>query len=273
MNLSFDHLVHFLRRNPAEAVAAMGQAGFHAVPGGRHPLWGTWNSLCYFGLSYVEFLAVEQEETARQSDNPLVRQLVADIASAGEGMGQIALRTTRMDEWAAHLPAKGIRVTGPVAGSRTRGDGSVIRWRMLFIQAEGGGFQPPFLIEWGEPDAERMEDLAKRGIWAAHPNGADSFLEVVYAVHHLEEAVDRWHQWLAAEAGAVTYEKQLDAWCQRIALPGGDVLLCQPKGDGWTAHALRERGERPFFARFGGGRGEQVWSCFGGSYGLAGQGE
>jgi len=273
VSLAFDHLVHFLQRNPMEAAELMSQAGFHAVPGGRHPQWGTWNSLCYFGLSYVEFLAVEQEETARRSDNPLVRQLLADVAAAGEGMGQIALRTSRIDEWAARLQAKGIRVTGPVAAGRTRADGSAIRWRMLFLHAEvshaeGSGVLPPFLIEWEEPDEERKEDLAKRGLWAAHPNGAESLLEVAYAVRSLEEAVERWRQWFALEAEAVAFDERLDAWCQRIALPGGDVLLCQPKGEGWAAQALKKRGERPFLARFGGSGREQVWNFLGVSYQL-----
>ena len=270
MDLAFDHLVHFLQRKPGEAVNVFAQAGFHAVPGGRHSLWGTWNALSYFDLSYIEFFAVEHAELARQSDNPLVRQLVEEI-SLGEGFGQIALRTTRMDEWAEHLRAKGLPVTGPVQGRRTREDGTEIRWRMLFFQADANGFAPPFFIEWEQPDEERRDDLTRRGILAPHPNGAAGLQAVGYAVHDLEKAAERWKSWFAVESGAVFYDERIDAWCTSIPLAGGDVRFCQPKGDGLASQALRARGEHPFVAWFAGGEKDREWSVFGGLYRTSGE--
>ncbi len=112
MQLSFDHLVHFVHRPPVEAARLFQEAGFHAVAGGRHTHWGTWNSLSYLGLSYVEFLAVEEATVAKQSDNPLIRQLVWE-ANRGEGLGQIALRTRQMDAWVERFQSLGLKVTGP----------------------------------------------------------------------------------------------------------------------------------------------------------------
>ncbi|WP_400163256.1 VOC family protein [Brevibacillus sp. TJ4] len=265
MDLAFDHVVHFLRREPAEAAAAFAVCGFHTVPGGRHLPWGTWNALSYFDLSYVEFFAVEQAEIASKSDNPLVRQLVDD-SSLGEGFGQIALRTTQMDEWARRLMTKDLSITGPLQGSRMREDGTEIRWRMLFVETGKSGFRPPFLIEWAQPDEERRADLSLRGVIASHPNETRVLAGIGYAVHDLEQAAQRWKNWFAGESSPVFYDVCTDAWCTRFSLPGADVCFCQPKGEGLAFQALRTRGERPFIAWVKGGETAREWQVCGGLY-------
>lgn len=265
MTLEFDHLVHFLHRPPSDALELLSQAGYHAVAGGRHAAWGTRNSLSYFGLSYVEFLSVEVESVARASDNPLIGQVVADI-DRGEGFSQIALRTTQMDEWADRLRKQGMCVIGPVQGSRTRDDGTVIRWRMLFLEDEKAELQPPFLIEWQQSDAERKNDLTLRGILAPHPNGASALDSVGYAVKDLGKAVQAWQRWFQAESGAAYRDEQLGATSQTIELTGGDIVLCQPDGEGMAQSALASRGERPFFARFAGASEERQDVILGGVY-------
>ncbi|KMZ40246.1 MULTISPECIES: VOC family protein [Bacillales] len=268
MQLTFDHLVHFVHRTPQEAAVQFCQAGFHAVAGGRHASWGTWNSLSYFGLSYVEFLAVEHPELARQSENPLIRQCIEDEAK-GEGFGQIALRTNEMDVWAERLQSQGLQVTGPVAGSRTREDGTTLRWRMLFLEDAGSNLLPPFLIEWSQTDAERREDLTNRGIIGAHPNGAAHLKSIGYAVTDLEEATARWQSWFGWEKSEVFHDKELGAICQAFELPGGNVVLCQPTEEGMAQTAWKKRGQRPFFARLTGGGKDSEYKIGGGSYFLA----
>ncbi|MED4780513.1 VOC family protein [Brevibacillus choshinensis] len=265
LGLSLDHIVHFLYRTPMEATEQFRQKGYHAVAGGRHTMWGTWNSLSYFGLSYVEFLAVEQTELAKQSENPLIRQLVEE-QSSGEGLGQIALRTQEMDQWATELREKGLHVTGPVAGSRTREDGTVIRWRMLFLEDPSGGRMPPFLIEWQESDDERVKDLTYRGMIADHPNGADGIQAVGYAVAELEEAAKQWERWFGWESSDLFIDEQMGARCRSFKVPGGDIVLCQPIGEGMAREALETRGERPFFVRVCGTNREGSDTIFGGAY-------
>ncbi len=265
MRLTFDHLVHFVHRTPQEAAEQFFQAGFHAVAGGRHASWGTWNSLSYFGLSYVEFLAVEHQELARQSENPLVRQCIEDEAK-GEGFGQIALRTNEMDAWAERLRSQGLQVTGPVAGSRTRDDGTTLRWRMLFLEDADSALLPPFLIEWSETDEERIEDLTDRGIIDAHPNGAAHLMSVGYAVTDLEEATARWQSWFGWKKSEVFHDKELGAICQAFELPGGNVVLCQPTEEGLAQTAWKNRGQRPFFARLAGASKNNEYKIGGGSY-------
>ncbi|MFE1625762.1 VOC family protein [Brevibacillus reuszeri] len=264
MQLVFDHLVHFLDRAPAEATEKFRQAGFHAVAGGRHEAWGTWNNLSYFGLSYVEFLAIEVDVLAEQSDNLLIRQLVQD-REIGEGLGQVALRTKQMDEWARILAEKNLNVHGPVAGSRKREDGSLLSWRMLFFEDPKSQLRPPFLIEWQQSDEEREVDLRKRGIIAAHPNQANDLQSVGYAVHDLEDAVNTWKRWLDCQVSSVWMDEQLGARCQSLELNGQRIVFCQPVTEGLASQALSARGQNPFFASFTGGS-EGSEAIFGATY-------
>lgn len=250
MQLSFDHLVHFVHRPPAEAARLFREAGFHAVTGGRHTHWGTWNSLSYFGLSYVEFLAVEDAAVAGRSDNPLIAQLVAEH-ELGEGLGQIALRTSEMDRWVERFRSLGLKLTGPVDGSRTRDDGKTLRWRMLFAEDPQTARKLPFLIEWQETDEERQADLTQRGIIASHPNGAAELLAVGFAVANLDAAAADWTRWFGLQGGEVFTDERLGARCLSLALPGGSIVLCEPTQPGAAQQALAASGERPFFAKIG----------------------
>ncbi|MGQ7280189.1 VOC family protein [Brevibacillus thermoruber] len=265
MELAFDHLVHFLRRPPVEAAERLQKEGFHALAGGRHEAWGTCNSLSYFGLAYVEFLAVEYPEVAERSDNPLVRQLVQD-AAVGEGMGQIALRTRDIERWAEHFHERGMKVTGPLPGSRKREDGTVIRWQMLFAETPEERGRVPFLIQWEQSDDERRDDLTRRGVIAPHPNGTHALKCVCLAAEDADEAAERWRRWFGLEAADAFVDEGLNARCRTLAFSGGAVVLCQPLGEGLARDALLARGERPFFVRFAGGSGEIRHELYGGWY-------
>ena len=63
--LRFDHLVHAVHGTPEEAVKQMQALGFHTVLGGAYYL-GYLDSLSYFDLSYIEFLAVQHEEKRKK---------------------------------------------------------------------------------------------------------------------------------------------------------------------------------------------------------------
>ncbi|QQE75983.1 VOC family protein [Brevibacillus composti] len=265
MKLSFDHLVHFLYRPPAEALEPLGDAGFHAVAGGQHEAWGTYNSLSYFGLSYIEFFAARSTEIAAKSENPLVQQLLAD-RPCGEGMGQIALRTSEIERWSERFREQGCQVTGPLAGSRRREDGSLIQWKMLFAKDPRRKYRMPFLIEWADTDESRLADLTRRGVVAPHPNGASEIAYVAIAAHDQADAAEAWQEWLGLKAGPDYYDEELQATCRRLSCPGGDLVFCRPEGDGPAGEALAARGERPFLIRFAGAdAGRRVW-LFGSRY-------
>src|SRR5690606_6415512 len=128
------------------------KCGIHAVEGGSHPDWGTANTLCYFELSYIEYLGVENPAVAGKArSNPLVRQALEDL-SHGEGPARIALRTDDLAEAARLLEKQGWKTSGPFPGSRTRPDGTLLRWSLLFPEGPAAELHPPFLIRTAHSD-------------------------------------------------------------------------------------------------------------------------
>ncbi|MCS5961694.1 VOC family protein [Klebsiella pneumoniae subsp. pneumoniae] len=64
--LQWDHAVQFVNQ-PEAAIEIFAGQQLRAVAGGRHPGWGTRNALSYFGLTYIEFLAIaDPDEPARR---------------------------------------------------------------------------------------------------------------------------------------------------------------------------------------------------------------
>ncbi|MCL6452032.1 MAG: VOC family protein [Alicyclobacillus sp.] len=164
--LALDHVIHVVRDPEVARRRFERAAGVHTVPGGVHPAWGTWNTLAYFGLSYIEWLGVQDPAVAAHST--FGRNALNRLAM-GEGASQFALRTRQMDELAAAWQRRGLSFTGPVEASRKRPDGSELRWRMLFPEQlkgageAGGPALLPFVIEWGEDDRERLAELRTSG--------------------------------------------------------------------------------------------------------------
>lgn len=252
MQVAFDHLVHFIQVHPQQAVKQMSMLGLHAVAGGRHENWGTFNSLCYFDLSYIEFLGLEHPDVAEQArEYGLIDQLLLDLPK-GEGLGTIALRTDNMEESAAILRSKGIRVRGPFPGSRQRSDGRVISWKMLFLERESDDLPLPFFIQWEQTDEERRADLAQNGIIAPHPAGEIALDYVAYAVGDLDKTGKQWQDLFSLEAKEPYFHKQWGATCQILSLTGGNLLFCQPEGKGIVSEVLQKRGERPFLVNLRG---------------------
>lgn len=145
--LAIDHIVIASRNPEQEAQAYVEKHGIIALEGGRHEEWGTYNYLAYFqNKSYIEWIGVFDEELARKSDNPLIRQTVNFLDEEKSGIINYALRTSKLDEYIAYFEANNIEYAGPFPGSRKKVDGSMLTWRMLFPKGE----KPfPFLIEWG----------------------------------------------------------------------------------------------------------------------------
>jgi hypothetical protein len=264
---ALDHIVHFISCPPAEAATKLREMGFHAVEGGIHQTWGTYNSLCYFGLTYLEFLAIENWEVAKQSDNPLIKQIVRE-AERGEGLCQIAFRANDIERTASQLKEKGIKTIGPFPGRRTREDGSVIEWRMLFAENQAVRHPLPFFIEWKQHDIERMKDLTTRAIISKHKNGIQKIDYIAYAVHSVDETIDNWKNWFELEAGERYTDERLQANCQLMLLEEANILFCEPYGPGAVADILELRGEYPFLLKFKGEDQNKEHSLFGSLYNI-----
>ncbi|MDM5155361.1 VOC family protein [Bacillus sp. DX1.1] len=249
--LVFDHLVHVIQGTPIEAVKRMKSLGFHVLEGGEHTNWGTWNSLSYFDLAYIEFLAVQNENKAKQADNPLVLQAI-DKLMDGEGMLQIAVRTDRIEELAATFVEKGLHITGPIEGKRIRKDGHLIEWKMLFVNQEENGPRFPFFIQWEESDESRRIDLQQVGVITPHDNQVKEIQTVYYAVNNVRETTAKWKDILQVQVNPVEIHKEWNALCQSISLENMKVQFCEPKGEGLVQESLKQCGELPFAIEFKG---------------------
>ncbi|MDE3838936.1 VOC family protein [Bacillus methanolicus] len=261
MKLELDHVVHFLNRHPLEAVKLLKNHGYHAVMGGRHEHWGTHNSLFYNGLSYVEFLAIEDRQKANEADNPLVQQLINDIGK-GEGVGQICLRTDNISVLQSTIRKRGFNTSDIFDGSRKREDGSVIRWKMLFILEKT--FMPfPFFIEWEQTDEERLHDLKKlRMITEDQENR--SIKSVTYTVHNAEKAAKEWSKLFDVPILDITDSEDKTASVQVGEL---EVVFVQPATKESDLYkVLHQRGERPFLVTFEPKLQKQGFELFGTRY-------
>jgi len=265
MRLHFDHLVHFIDRNPAEVVSCLGEEGFHAVMGGHHEMWGTYNALCYFDLAYVEFLAVEDRSVAESArDNGLISQLLWDLQK-GEGLGQIAIRTDDILGLANQLREKGFEIDLR-EGSRKRNDGSLLRWKMLFIANDAERLPYPFFIEWDQDDESRRVELTARKVIANHPLGNLKLKAIYYLVNHLASAIEKWSLMLGCAASDPYVDDELGSTCQSFKIGEVEIIFCQPSQENHIGPMLINRGERPFMIKLTGASKAKKINLYNGIY-------
>lgn len=158
-----DHIVHHVTKTPNQVTIDWSETGAHAVIGGQHTYWGTYNALLYTKTSYIEWLAIEHKEVAENANHPLINLLLHDLKSA-PGFGTICIRTTSIDELHKQLEAKGIETSGVLHAERKTTSGLIRRWKMLFVKEEISDALPtPFFIEWEESDEGRYQSLREDG--------------------------------------------------------------------------------------------------------------
>ncbi|MBX6351918.1 MAG: VOC family protein [Thermoflavifilum sp.] len=185
----FDHLVHFVP-DPETARMAFETLGIHTVAGGRHVEWGTYNTLAYFDLAYIEWLGVEDAVKAREF--ALGQQAMA-LLPRGGGAARFAVRVRDIEARAARWQAAGLSFVGPMPGRRMRPDGSVIEWSLLFPLHEDWMRLPvPFAIQWQQDDETRRKDLLDRGALSAAPEGQWALRRLIGMVRQPSETVARW---------------------------------------------------------------------------------
>lgn len=135
--LVVDHVNHAVADLDAAADRFLDEYGLASVVGGRHPGHGTANRIIPLGDTYIELIAVVDEQEAAGSP------LGAKVLAAGEQWIGLAMRAERLGD---HVAAD----EELVAMSRTRPDGIELTWRIAhfdrFVRGDG-----PFLIQWDVP--------------------------------------------------------------------------------------------------------------------------
>lgn len=140
--LGIDHVVLAVRDLEASAIRMWDDHGLRFVSGGRHPRWGTANMVAPLGRDYVELLGVVDEEVG--SGSVLGRTLM-ELSAGGDRWFSVCVADDDIDATAARV---GLTVQ---PGSRTRPDGTEVRWRGAGIEERGEDLWLPFFIAWDVP--------------------------------------------------------------------------------------------------------------------------
>ncbi|WJY27116.1 MULTISPECIES: VOC family protein [Sporosarcina] len=186
--MKLDHAVWFTERTP-DTVAGQYEGTYR---GGSHEKWGTYNALKYLQNGYIEWLAVEDPETAGQSGNPLVRLLLHDLAAYGEGWGTLCFSTDGIDQLDARLTTAGFKTSGVLNASRKSTAGSLKKWKLLFIEESYTDKLPfPFFIQWEEDEETRRNVLMEEG-FLGETGASERIEECVLETDDPQAAIGNW---------------------------------------------------------------------------------
>jgi hypothetical protein len=189
--VKWDHLVHYVN-DLVKPVDIFGDHGLIAFKGGSHKDWGTYNALSYFGLTYLEFLGIENLELAKATEHNLVVKDAVKLLPEHEVLSRVVIRTDDIEEIATSLKAAGLSLSPIIDGKRLDNEGRLIEWRMMIIEGDFQGLVYPFIIQWSGTDAERLERLTSSGVIQPHPAGP---VEIVRAVFHVSDPAATANHW------------------------------------------------------------------------------
>ena len=137
-----DHVVLAVRNLAASAGRLWNEHGLRFSPGGRHPQWGTANMIAPLGNDYIELLGVVDEEVG---SNSVLGRTLMELSEDGDRWFSVCLSDDDIDATAARL---GLTIR---PGTRTRPDGTEVRWRGAGIEERGEDLCLPFFISWDVP--------------------------------------------------------------------------------------------------------------------------
>lgn len=190
--IQWDHTVHYVN-DLSLVIKKMNEYGLRAFNGGSHTQWGTNNVLSYFDLCYLEFLAVEDEDVARQIADPneVIRDAVRLLPNQ-EILSRPALRTDNIEAVVTSLRANKLTVSPIMPGKRIDAQGNLIEWKMATIAGDYQGLAYPFVIEWKGTDDERRTRLTESGIIKPHPVGDVTVEQAIFEVSDPSAVAEHW---------------------------------------------------------------------------------
>lgn len=190
--LRWDHAVHYVN-NLDDAIAAFHDNQLAAFPGGAHPGWGTHNALSYFGLTYLEFLSIrDADELAQAQQRFLLSQDAQRLLPEQQVLYRVALRSDDIEATHAELLAHGLSLSPIVDGKRHDKQGNLIEWRIFTISGDIDGVPYPFVLQWKNDDATRLNFLRTHNIDRPHPVGQARLQAAIFKVKHPQRVADRW---------------------------------------------------------------------------------
>jgi hypothetical protein len=175
MTLELDHVIVCVADVDSAADLFEERFGVEAVGGGRHEGHGTENRIIPLGESYVELLAVSDDEEAASS--PFGRW--AAEQTHGADAKAVCLRTDDLDMVCARLGLE----ASPM--SRVTPAGQILEWRIAGLEQALPQVMP-FFIQWDVPPGSHPGRAT-----AAHPAGAMKLTSVAILGDHLDE-LNEW---------------------------------------------------------------------------------
>jgi hypothetical protein len=154
---------------------------------------------------------------------------------------------------AEHFRAEGLDALGPFPMERKRPDGSLLKWRLLIPGGTAWRRPWPFFIEWGMPDAERLQ-LERPG---KHANGAQGVGGVTVAMRDLNRGKDLYGRQLGmtlsdeGDTGEVAWARytvgqfRIDVVCPRMTDAVQEYFATYGEGltQVWLATAAKRSAE------------------------------
>lgn len=205
--VELDHVIVAVRDLGAAAARFERDYGLVSLEGGRHRGLGTGNRIVPLGRSYVELMAVVDEDEAQGST---LADWVSATCADGDRLGALCLRTDDVASVAQRLG------TPPLAMGRVRPDGSELRWELAGLEQTLADPSLPFFIQWHVP-----VDELPGATPAQHPSGASGivWVEMGGDAQKLSERVGESLPQLRAAGGGDGVRRV------GIATPDGELVL------------------------------------------------
>jgi hypothetical protein len=181
-----------------------------------------------FGLDYIELISIYDRGEIEARGEPNALALSALLDRSEGGLLGFALASDDIEADGRRLRQAGFLVDGPTPMERLRPDGRLLRWRLLVPRGGSWGTPLPFIIQWDNPDEQRLE-------WerpGAHANGCQAVAALAITVSDLGYWADIYSAKLGLELLASDRVAALNAdrASFRIGTTQIDLLSALPGG-------------------------------------------
>ncbi len=144
--LELDHVIVAVKDLAVAAARLERDHGLSSVAGGHHRGLGTGNRIVPLGNSYVELMAVVDEEEAEGS---ALAAWVRATSADGDRLGALCLRTDDAEAAARRLGTSALDM------GRVKPDGTELRWKLAGLHQTLADPRLPFFIQWFAAPAEQ----------------------------------------------------------------------------------------------------------------------
>lgn len=259
MTLYFDHIMHYVS-DPLQVTRELHELGINNKFGGDHSRGGTFNTLSYFGLKYIEYIGIKDEKAFAENISKLPKfSPISKIVNRRdrEGIISIALRSHNLKKISNFLQKKGAAVEGPQPLSRKTPEGNTLSWELLYAGVEDTEIPLPFFIDWKLADIERIANLVESGYITPHEKGELEIANIVFAVNSFEHSIDKWKSFLDLEEIKLDKSFNEEVEYRTLTLDDVNFIFVKPKEEGKIKSFLENEGPGIYQLDFRGAKKEE----------------